>query len=85
MNFKDLQFSLGKFSTSAYSHLARKNPLMKQDTKALSNWIFEERNELYVMRMLAYHRTETNRAFVDWTKEERQEGKEADTRDLEVL
>lgn len=85
MNFKDLQFSLGKLTTGAYSHLAKKNPLQKQDTKALAAWIFEERNLLYVMRMLAYQHGETNRAFQDWIKEELREGKEDDNRDLEVV
>lgn len=83
MNFKDLQFSLGKLTTGAYSHFARNNPLQKQDTKALSAWIFEERNDLYVTRMRAYHHGETLRAFEHWIKEEHQEGKE-DARDLEV-
>lgn len=84
MNFKDLQFSLGKLTNEAYSHLARKNPLQKQDTKTLSQWIFEERNELYVMRMLAYHHSETNKAMEAWIREECSGEKAKENRDLEV-
>lgn len=84
MNFKDLQFSLGKLTNEAYSHLARKNPLQKQDTKTLSQWIFEERNELYVMRMLAYHHSETNKAMEAWIREECSGEKAKENKDLEV-
>ncbi|SAM06274.1 hypothetical protein [Absidia glauca] len=67
MNFKDLQFSLGKLSSDVKSHMAKKNPLHKQDTKALSVWIFQERNDLATMRTLAYRRGETNKSFREWT------------------
>ncbi|KAJ8655079.1 hypothetical protein O0I10_009286 [Lichtheimia ornata] len=85
MNFKDLQFSLGKLTNEAYSHLARKNPLQKQDTKTLSQWIFEERNELYVMRMLAYHHSETNKAMEAWIREECSGEKAKENKDLEDI
>ena len=84
MNFRDLQFSIGKLTTGAYSHLAKKNPLQKQDTRALSSWIFEERNSLYIMKMLAYHRSETNQAFDQWIKDEVKE-KPSDNKDLEDI
>ncbi|KAI9262168.1 hypothetical protein BDA99DRAFT_69535 [Phascolomyces articulosus] len=69
MTFKDLHYSLGKFKTDVRSQLARKNPLQNQDTKALSMWIFEERNDLKAMRVSAYHRNETTKAFLDWIDE----------------
>ncbi|CAO3593341.1 unnamed protein product [Absidia cylindrospora] len=67
MNFKDLQFSLGKLSSDVKSHMAKNNPLHKQDTKALSVWIFQERNDLATMRTLAYRRGETTKSFREWT------------------
>ncbi|KAI9491224.1 hypothetical protein BDB00DRAFT_744466, partial [Zychaea mexicana] len=69
MTFKDLHYSLGKFKTDVRSQLARKNPLQKPDTKALSMWIFEERNDLKAMRVSAYHRAETSKSFADWIDE----------------
>ena len=73
MTFKDLHYSLGKFKTDVRSQLARKNPLQKPDTKALSMWIFEERNDLKAMRVSAYHRDETTKSFLDWIVEHEDE------------
>ncbi|KAI9303820.1 hypothetical protein BJ944DRAFT_164758 [Cunninghamella echinulata] len=66
MNFKDLQFSLGKLSSDVKTHIAKKNPLHKQDTKTLSLWIFHERNDLATMKTLAYRKGETNKSFKEW-------------------
>ncbi|KAI7847643.1 Eisosome component PIL1-domain-containing protein [Circinella umbellata] len=84
MNFKDLQFSIGKLTTGAYSHLAKKNPLQKQDTKALSSWIFEERNALYLMRMNGHQHNESNQAFNQWLKDEVNENA-TNNKDLEDI
>ena len=84
MNFKDLQFSIGKLTTGAYSHLAKKNPLQKQDTKALSSWIFEERNALYLMRMNGHQHNESNQAFNQWLKDELNENA-TNNKDLEDI
>ncbi|KAG0759237.1 hypothetical protein G6F16_004235 [Rhizopus arrhizus] len=69
MNFKDLQYSIGKLKSDVQSQLARNNPMQKQDTKSLSLWIFEERNDLASMRTLAYQRLETNKALKQWVTE----------------
>lgn len=84
MNFKDLQFSYNKFKTDVQSQLAKNNPMQKQDTKALSMWIFQERSDLATMRTMAYQRTETNKALKAWVKEEVEEEKPENGRDLEV-
>lgn len=84
MNFKDLQFSIGKFKADVSSQLAKNNPLQKQDTKTLSLWIFQERNDLASMRTMAYERSETNKALKQWVKEEVDEEKRENGRDLEV-
>jgi hypothetical protein len=84
MNFKDLQYSIGKFKTDFSSQIAKNNPLQKQDTKALSLWIFQERNDLASMRTLAYERLETNKALKQWVKDEVEEEKPENGRDLEV-
>lgn len=70
MNFKDLQYSIGKFKTDVQSQIAKSNPMQKQDTKSLSMWIFHERNDLASMRTLSYQRAETNRAIRQWVKDE---------------
>lgn len=70
MNFKDLQYSIGKFKTDVQSQIAKSNPMQKQDTKSLSMWIFHERNDLASMRTLSYQRAETNRAIQQWVKDE---------------
>ncbi|KAL0135968.1 Eisosome component PIL1-domain-containing protein [Mucor lusitanicus] len=85
MNFKDLQFSIGKFKADVSSQLAKNNPLQKQDTKALSLWIFQERNDLASMRTMAYERSETNKALKQWVKEEVDEEKLENGRDLEDI
>ncbi|KAI9316000.1 Eisosome component PIL1-domain-containing protein [Dichotomocladium elegans] len=85
MNFKDLQFSIGKLTTAAQSHIARKNPLQNQETKTLSGWIFEERNVLSNMRTLTYHHSETNKAMDEWINEECQNAKEEDNKDLKDI
>ncbi|KAI8375510.1 hypothetical protein BD560DRAFT_392528 [Blakeslea trispora] len=84
MNFKDLQYSIGKFKADIHSQIAKSNPLQKQDTKALSLWIFQERNDLASMRTLAYERSETNKALKQWLKQECEEEKPENSRDLEV-
>lgn len=84
MNFKDLQFSIGKFKADVSSQIAKNNPLQKQDTKALSLWIFQERNDLASMRTMAYERSETHKALKQWVKEEADEEKSENGRDLEV-
>ena len=73
MAFKDLHYSLGKFKTDVRSQLARNNPMQKPDTKALSMWIFEERNDLAAMRVSAYHRVETTKSFTGWIDEHQDE------------
>ncbi|ORY95373.1 hypothetical protein BCR43DRAFT_423095, partial [Syncephalastrum racemosum] len=70
MNFKDLHYSLGKIKTDVWSQLARKNPLQSPDSKPLSLWIFEERNDLAAMRMAAYHHGETGQAFRQYIQSE---------------
>ncbi|KAI8327697.1 Eisosome component PIL1-domain-containing protein [Chlamydoabsidia padenii] len=85
MNFKDLQYSIGKLTTDVRSQLARNNPLQKQDTKALSMWIFNERNNLAMMRTLAYQQAETIKVFQQWTKEELSNDKEENGRDIEDI
>ncbi|OBZ80274.1 Sphingolipid long chain base-responsive protein PIL1, partial [Choanephora cucurbitarum] len=85
MNFKDLQYSIGKFKTDIHSQIVKSNPLQKQDTKALSLWIFQERNDLASMRTLAYERSETNKALKAWTQQECEEDKTENSRDLEDI
>ncbi|KAI8374987.1 Eisosome component PIL1-domain-containing protein [Choanephora cucurbitarum] len=85
MNFKDLQYSIGKFKTDIHSQIVKSNPLQKQDTKALSLWIFQERNDLASMRTLAYERSETNKALKAWTQQECEEDKTESSRDLEDI
>ncbi|KAI8096513.1 Eisosome component PIL1-domain-containing protein [Halteromyces radiatus] len=85
MNFKDLQFSIGRLTTDMRSQLARNNPLQKQDTKALSMWIFNERNNLATMRTLNYQQSETNKVFQQWTKEELLNDKAENGRDIEDI
>lgn len=85
MNFKDLQYSIGKFKADVHSQLAKNNPLQKQDTKALSLWIFQEWNDLASMRTMTYERSETIKALKEWVKEEVEEEKVENARDLEVL
>lgn len=84
MNFKDLQYSIGKFKADVHSQIAKNNPLQKQDTKALSLWIFQERNDLASMRTMTYERSETVKALKEWVKEEIEEEKLENARDLEV-
>ncbi|ORX59006.1 hypothetical protein DM01DRAFT_1333599 [Hesseltinella vesiculosa] len=85
MNFKDLQFSIGRLTTDVHSKLARNNPLQKQDTKTLSMWIFNERNNLASMRTLAYQHSETNKMFKEWAKEELINDKGESSRDIEDI
>ncbi|KAI8098904.1 Eisosome component PIL1-domain-containing protein [Halteromyces radiatus] len=82
MNFKDLQFSLGKLSSDVKSHMAKNNPLHKQDTKALSVWIFQERNDLATMRTLAYRRRETTKSFREWATQPDQDDDFTDLQDI---
>ncbi|CAO3685794.1 unnamed protein product [Rhizopus stolonifer] len=70
MNFKNLQYSIGKLKSNVQTHLAKNNPMQKQDTKSLSLWIFEERNDLASMRTLGYQRSETNKALKTWISED---------------
>lgn len=70
MNFKDLQFNIGKLTTNVKSQVAKNNPLQNHDTRSLNLWLFEERDDLSNMRTNAYHHAETNKAFLDWVKEE---------------
>lgn len=77
---KDLHYSLGKIKTDVWSKLAKQNPLQTPDTKALSLWIFEERNDLAALRLSAYHQQETRKAFLSWTEEE----SEGDNEDITV-
>lgn len=84
MTFKDFQFSYNKFKTDVQSQLAKNNPMQKQDTKTLSMWIFQERSDLATMRTMAYQRTETNKALKEWVKEEVEEEKTENGRDIEV-
>ncbi|KAI8066113.1 hypothetical protein BDF21DRAFT_345980 [Thamnidium elegans] len=70
MNFKDLQFNIGKLTTNVKSQVAKNNPLQNHDTRSLNLWLFEERNDLAYMRTAGYHHAETNKAFLDWVKEE---------------
>ncbi|KAI8068293.1 hypothetical protein BC940DRAFT_221857, partial [Gongronella butleri] len=70
MSFRDLQFSLGRLTTDIHAKLAEKNPMQKQETKTLSMWIFNERNNLATMRTLGYQHSETNKMFQQWAKEE---------------
>ncbi|CAO3629988.1 unnamed protein product [Cunninghamella blakesleeana] len=85
MNFKDLQYSIGKLTTDVRSRIVEKNPLQKQDTKALSMWIFNERNNLASIRTLAYQYSETNKFFRQWTKEELLNDKGENGRDIEDI
>ncbi|KAI8990871.1 hypothetical protein BDF20DRAFT_6699 [Mycotypha africana] len=85
MNFKDLQFSIGKLKADVHSQIAKNNPLQKQDTKALSMWIFQERNDLATMRTKAYKQSETIKALKEWVKEEVAEETIDNSRDLEDL
>lgn len=70
MNFKDLQFNLNKLTSNAKSQVAKKNPLQNHDTRALNLWLFEERNDLASIKTSAHHHAETNKAFLEWVKEE---------------
>ncbi|KAI7867878.1 Eisosome component PIL1-domain-containing protein [Spinellus fusiger] len=81
---KDLQYSLGKLTSDVRTSIARSNLLMNQDTKALSMWIYKERNDLAGLRTLAYQRAETNKTLLAWAKEEREEEGE-DGVDLEDI
>ncbi|KAI7904192.1 uncharacterized protein BX663DRAFT_432177 [Cokeromyces recurvatus] len=85
MNFKDLQYSIGKFKADVHSQIAKKNPLQKQDTKALSTWISQERYDLASMKTVAYERSETVKALKDWIKEEAAEEKSENAQDLEDI
>ncbi|KAI9271337.1 Eisosome component PIL1-domain-containing protein [Sporodiniella umbellata] len=80
MNFKDLQYSIGKLKSDVQTHLAKNNPMQKQDTKGLSLWIFEERNDLASMKTLSYQKSETNKALKSWIDEDMAGD---NTRDLE--
>lgn len=84
MSLKGLHFSYNKFKTDVQSQIAKNNPMQKQDTKSLSMWIFQERSDLATMRTMAYQRTETVKALKDWVKEEVEEEKIENGRDLEV-
>ncbi|GAN01336.1 hypothetical protein MAM1_0006d00769 [Mucor ambiguus] len=75
MNFKDLQFNIGKLTTNVKSQVARNNPLQNHDTRSLNLWLFEERNDLSFMRTTAYHHAETNKAFLEWIKDELEKNK----------
>ncbi|KAI8878844.1 hypothetical protein K501DRAFT_194901 [Backusella circina FSU 941] len=70
MNFKDLQFSIGKLTTDIRSQMARRNPLQSHDTKALNLWVFEERNDVASLKTCNYHHKETDKAFLGWITEE---------------
>ncbi|KAI9338049.1 hypothetical protein BD770DRAFT_331567 [Pilaira anomala] len=85
MTLKNLQFSYNKFKTDVQSQIARSNPMQKQDTKALSMWIFQERSDLATMRTMAYQRKETVKALKDWIKEEVEEESVENGRDLEDI
>lgn len=87
MNFKDLQFNIGKLTTNVKSQVARNNPLQNHDTRSLNLWLFEERNDLSFMRTTAYHHAETNKAFLEWIKDELEKNKlhENYSEDIEVL
>ncbi|KAI9305798.1 hypothetical protein BJ944DRAFT_239335, partial [Cunninghamella echinulata] len=85
MNFKDLQYSIGRLTTDVRSQIVKKNPLQKQDTKSLSMWIYNERNNLASMRTLAYQHSETNKFFQQWTKEELLNDKGENGRDIEDI
>ncbi|KAL7335252.1 lipid-binding protein [Mucor circinelloides] len=76
MNFKDLQFNIGKLTTNVKSQVARNNPLQNHDTRSLNLWLFEERNDLSFMRTTAYHHAETNKAFLEWIKDELEKNKQ---------
>ncbi|KAL1935083.1 hypothetical protein VTP01DRAFT_4223, partial [Rhizomucor pusillus] len=73
---KDLHYSLGKIKADVCSRLAKQNPLQTPDTKALSLWIYEERNDLAALRLSAYHQQETRKAFLSWIEEEGEDGNE---------
>ncbi|KAL9541453.1 hypothetical protein MBANPS3_009115 [Mucor bainieri] len=75
MNFKDLQFNIGKLTTNVKSQVARNNPLQNHDTRSLNLWLFEERNDLSFMRTTAYHHAETNKTFLEWIKDELEKNK----------
>ncbi|KAI9014405.1 hypothetical protein CLU79DRAFT_767446 [Phycomyces nitens] len=81
---KDLQYSLSRLTTDVRTQMARSNPLQRQDTKALSMWIYKERTDLSAMRSLAYQHSETNRMLMEWATEERQEAG-PDSQDLEDI
>lgn len=85
MSLKGLHFSYNKFKTDVQSQIAKNNPMQKQDTKSLSMWIFQERSDLATMRTMAYQRKETVKALKDWVKEEVDEEKLENGRDLEDL
>lgn len=76
MNFKDFQFSIGKLKADVHSQIAKNNPLHRQDTKALSLWIYQERTDLASMRTMAYERSETIKALKAWIKEEEEENED---------
>lgn len=86
MNFKDLQFNIGKLTTNVKSQVARNNPLQNHDTRSLNLWLFEERNDLSFMRTTAYHHAETNKAFLEWIKDELEKNKQHEnySEDIEV-
>ncbi|KAL0075645.1 Eisosome component PIL1-domain-containing protein [Phycomyces blakesleeanus] len=81
---KDLQYSLSRLTTDVRTQMVRNNPLQRQDTKALSMWIYKERTDLASMRSLSYQHSETNRMLMEWATEERQEAG-PDSRDLEDI
>lgn len=86
MAFRDLQFNIGKLTTNVKSQVAKNNPLQNQDTRALNLWLFEERNDLSNMKTTAYHHAETNKAFLEWVKEEQNkyQSNEIYSQDIEV-
>ncbi|KAG0765023.1 hypothetical protein G6F57_009430 [Rhizopus arrhizus] len=81
MSFKDLQYSISKLTTNVQSQVARNNPLQNPDTKCLNYWLFQERNELAVLKTKTYQHTETNKAFREWVDEEREKNKDTDYED----
>ncbi|KAI8978059.1 Eisosome component PIL1-domain-containing protein [Pilobolus umbonatus] len=85
MNFRDLQFNISKFKADVHSQIVKNNPMQKQDTKSLSLWIFQERNDLATLRSLAYHHSETNKALKQWIDDEVEEEKDENGRDLDDI
>ncbi|KAF7725062.1 hypothetical protein EC973_000469 [Apophysomyces ossiformis] len=78
MSFKNIQATWGKLGNEVMSQVARNNPLQKQDTKAISLWIFEERNDLAAMRTAVHHHNTINQSFAEWIKDEKKQfGKDA--------